>query len=125
MTVATATNWYDTLTEQDQELYDMIEDRCPEFEKLDGEPCQWFMDELSGLGITTASQFEDAFCHQVSTCLDESHLGDFVEAFHDEMGTKLPEYLVIDWKASWYRNYRFDFTTIDFDGDTYFFYAHF
>ena len=28
-------------------LYDMIEDRCPEFSKLDASECQEFMDELS------------------------------------------------------------------------------
>jgi len=117
--------WYDKLSTQDKDLYDMIEERCEEFTKLSGEQCQEFMDDLSDLGITTASQFEDAFCHQASTCHDESHLGDFVEAFHDEMGTELPEYLVIDWQESWYRNYRYDFKTIDFDGDTYFFFAHF
>ena len=37
MTVAAAYHrryWYDNLTAQDQELYDMIEDRCPEFASL-------------------------------------------------------------------------------------------
>ena len=47
MTVAaapiTGADWYNNLTEQDQELYDMIEDRCSEFEKLDAEQCQEFM----------------------------------------------------------------------------------
>ena len=40
-------DWYDNLSEQDQLLYDQIEDMCPEFAKLTAEACQAFMDELS------------------------------------------------------------------------------
>jgi len=118
--------WYDKLSTQDKDLYDMIEERCEEFTKLSGEQCQEFMDELSDHGITTAEHFEEAFFYQLSTCHDESHLADFVEYLVTEInGDELPEYLVIDWQASWYSAYRYDFNTIDFDGDTYFFYAHF
>ena len=130
MTVAaapiTGADWYDNLTEQDQELYDMIEDRCPEFTKLDAEQCQEFMDELSELGITTAEQFEDAYFIQFSYAYDESHFGEFVEYCVTEIDCKeLPEFLVIDWQASWYANYRHDFSTIEFDGEVYFFFNHF
>ena len=130
MTVAaapiTGADWYDNLTEQDQELYDMIEDRCPEFTKLDAEQCQEFMDELSDIGITTAEQFEDAYFIQFSYAHDESHFGEFVEYCVTEIDCKeLPEFLVIDWQASWYRNYQHDFSTIEFDGEVYFFFNHF
>ncbi len=118
--------WYDNLTEQDQELYDMIEDRCPEFLKLNGELCREFMDELSKYGITTAEQFEDAYFTQLSYAYDESHFGEFVEYMITEvLCQELPEYLVIDWQASWYRNYQHDFFSIEFDGEVYFFSTHF
>ena len=119
----TAADWYDNLKEQDQELYDMIEDRCPEFSKLNGELCREFMDLLSEYGITTAEQFEDAFFTSFSYALDESHFGEFVEYIVTEIDCQpdLPEFLVIDWEASWYRNYRHDFFTIEFDGEVYFF----
>tara|TARA_Y100000813_G_C24148406_1_gene345867 strand:+ start:381 stop:758 length:378 start_codon:yes stop_codon:yes gene_type:complete len=123
---ALASTWYDTLTEQDQELYDTIEDRCPEFTKLNGELCREFMDSLSEYGITTAEQFEDAYFSQFSYAHDESHYGEFVEHLVTDVECKeLPEYLVIDWQASWYQNYRYDFFDIEFDGEVYFFHNHF
>lgn len=125
-TAVTAATWYDTLTEQDQELYDMIEELCPEFEKLDGAMCREFMDTLSEYGITTAQQFEDAYFTQFSYAHDESHYGEFVEYIVTEIDCKdLPEFLVIDWQASWYRNYRHDFIDFEFDGEVYFFFANF
>lgn len=121
-----AASWYDSLTEQDQELYDMIEDRCPEFSKLNGRLCREFMDELSEYGVTTAEQFEDAFFTSFSYAHDESHFGEFVEYIVTEiMCQELPEFLVIDWQESWYRNYRHDFFTIEFDGEVYFFHNNF
>ena len=125
-TATTGAAWYDNLTEQDQELYDMIEDRCPEFTKLNGGLCREFMDELSEYGITTAEQFEDAFFTSFSYAHDESHLGEFVEYLVTEINCQeLPEFLVIDWQQSWYANYRHDFFTIEFDGEVYFFHNHF
>jgi hypothetical protein len=125
-TATTGAAWYDNLTEQDQELYDMIEDRCPEFTKLNGELCREFMDELSEYGITTAEQFEDAFFTSFSYAHDESHFGEFVEYIVTEINCQeLPEFLVIDWQQSWYANYRHDFFTIEFDGEVYFFHNSF
>lgn len=118
--------WYDNLTVQDQELYDMIEETCPEFSKLNGELCREFMDSLSEYGITTAQQFQDAYYTQFSYAHDESHYGEFVEYTVTELECKeLPEFLVIDWQASWYQNYRHDFFDIEFDGEVYFFRNHY
>ena len=125
-TVTTGADWYDNLTEQDQELYDMIEDRCPEFTKLDAEQCQEFMDELSEYGITTAEQFEDAFFTSFSYAHDESHFEEFAEYLTTEIQCiEVPDYLVIDWMSSWLRNFQYDFFTIEFDGEVYFFHNHF
>ena len=123
MATVMATRWFDSLTEQDQELYTAIEEQCSEFEKLDGELCREFMDELSELGITTGEQFENAFIYQSDAY---EPCADFVEHIVTEMDCQeLPPYLVIDWQASWDRNYRHDFSSIEFDGETYFFLNHF
>ena len=37
----------------------------------------------------------------------------------------LPDYVVIDWQATWDRSLSYDFFTIDFDGETYFFHNNF
>lgn len=120
------TNWYDSLSEENQSLYDMIEERCPEFTKSDGEDCQAFMDELAEYGITTAQQFEDSFCYSEDYRPDLSHYSEFVEYLVTEVNCEtVPEYLVIDWLASWRRNYRHDFIDIEHDDIVYFFNRNF
>jgi len=122
----TGADWFDNLALVDQELYEMIEDRCPEFTKLDHEQCQEFMDALSDYGIYTADDFESAYLTSLSSTYDESHYGEFVEYVVTELNCQeLPEYLVIDWQSSWERNYRHDFFDIEFDGEVYFFFANF
>ena len=119
----TGADWYDNLTDQDRELYDMIEDRCPEFTKLDAEQCQEFMDELSEQGITTAEQFENAYYMQFDSWNPQA---DFAEYITTECNcVDLPAYVVIDWQATWDCNLRYDFFTIEFDGETYFFNSNF
>ena len=118
-------DWYDSLTEQDMELYGMIEDMCPEFQEFNAEQCQEFMDELSEHGITTAEQFEDAYCYQTDSWNAEC---DFAQYYAEEIAcldvtndAGMGYFLVIDWQATWYCNLRHDFFTIEFDGETYFF----
>ena len=122
-------DWYDNLTDQDRDLYDMIEDMCPEFSKLDAEQCQEFMDELSELGITTAEQFQDAYYYQTDSWNAER---DFAQWYAEEIAcldvtndAGMGSFLVIDWQATWDCNLRYDFNTIQFDGETYFFNNHF
>ena len=111
-------DWYDSLTDQDRELYDMIEDRCPVFLKLDAEQCQEFMDELSDIGITTAEQFEDAYYYQ-SDSWNTERTSEYITT---ELNcVELPEYVIIDWQTTWDRALCYDFSTIEFDGETYFF----
>ena len=132
MTTATASitgaDWYDNLTEQDQALYDMIEDRCSEFSKLDADQCQEFMDELSDHGITTAEQFEDAYFYQTDSWNAER---EFAQYYAEEImcidlnDAGMNSFLVIDWQATWDCNLRHDFFTIEFDSETYFFCSNF
>lgn len=125
----TGADWYDALSDQDQDLYDMIEDRCPEFTKLDAEQCQEFMDTLSEFGITTAEQFEDAYFYQTYSWNAEREFAQYyaeeiacLNIFNDAASGS---FLVIDWQATWDCNLRHDFFTIEFDGETYFFHNHF
>jgi hypothetical protein len=133
MTVATApitgADWYDNLSDQDRDLYDMIEDRCPEFTKLDADQCQEFMDELSEHGITTATQFEDAYYYQTDSWNAER---EFAQYFAEEVmcldvcnDAGMGSFLVIDWQATWDCNLSYDFFTIEFDSETYFFNSNF
>jgi hypothetical protein len=116
-------DWYDSLTEQDAELYDAIEDMCPEFTKLDAEQCQEFMDELSEYGITTAEQFSDAYYGQYDSWNSVARFAEYITT--EIQCIDLPDYVVIDWKATWDCNLRHDFFTIEFDGETYFFHNNF
>ena len=122
-------DWYDSLTDQDSELYDMIEDMCPEFTKLDAEQCQEFMDELSEHGITTAEQFQDAYFYQTDSWHPERV---FAQYYAEEIAcldvtndAGMGSFLVIDWQATWDCNLCYDFFTIEFDGETYFFSSNF
>ena len=117
-------DWYeDVLDDQGRALYDMIEDRCPEFTKLDAEQCQEFMDELSEFGINNAEDFESAYYYQTDAYNAEA---DFAEYLTTEIQCMdLPDFVVIDWKETWDRNLCYDFFTIEFDGETYFFISNF
>ena len=123
-------DWYeDVLDDQGRELYDMIEDRCPEFSKLDAEQCQEFMDELSENGINNADDFESAYFYQTDSWNAER---DFAQYYAEEIAcldvtndAGMGSFLVIDWQATWDCNLRHDFFTIEFDGETYFFFSNF
>ena len=121
----TGADWYDNLTEQDQELYDMIENMCPEFTKLDATECQEFMDELSEHGITTAEQFESAYFYQSTAYKAEADFAGYVTT--EINCVDIPGYIYnhIDWQSIWWGELRHDFFTIEFDGETYFFNSNF
>ena len=119
-------DWYeDVLDDQGRELYDMIEDRCPEFAKLDADQCQEFMDELSEHGINTADDFESAYFYQTDGWNAER---EFAQYYAEEIAclditndAGMGSFLVIDWQATWDTALSYDFFTIEFDGETYFF----
>lgn len=107
----------------------MIEDRCPEFTKLDAEQCQEFMDELSEYGITTAEQFEDAYYYQTDSWNAEAefaqHYAEEIACINQFADAGMLSMIVIDWQATWDCNLRHDFFNFVFDGETYFFHNHF
>lgn len=118
-------DWHDSLEEQDKDLINEIQERCGDFDNYTPEECREFMDELSELGITTDSQFEDAFVYQTS-----SHNAGAEFAEHEAEGYSCTTFIdmpwvVIDWEASWERNLCHDYSTLEFKGVTYFFSNYF
>jgi len=116
-------DWEDSLTHQDSELWEEINDRCADFCNATPEEARAFMDELADCGITTAEQFCDAHFYQTDAFHAEA---EFVEYLVTELNCQeLPPYLVIDWQASWDRNYRHDFFTLTNKDITFFFHHNF
>ena len=118
-------DWYDSLDDDAHELYDMIEETCPEFDKLDADECQEFMDKLSDHGITTAEQFGDAYYYQTNSWYAERDFAQYVATEINCLDMDALGYIVIDWQATWDCNLRHDFFTIEFGGETYFFHNGF
>ena len=118
-------DWHESLEEQDKDLINEIQERCGDFSDYTPEECREFMDELSSLGITTASQFEDAMRYQTSS---HNAGGEFAENQAEAYGCTtfidMP-WVVIDWEASWERNLRQDYSALEFKGVTYFFSNYF
>ena len=119
-------DWYeDVLDDQGRALYDMIEDRCPEFAKLDAEQCQEFMDQLSDHGINNVDDFESAYFYQTDSWNAER---DFAEYVATEINcVDIPDYIYnhINWQSMWDCELCYDFFSIEFDGETYFFSSSF
>jgi len=102
-------------------LYDQIEDMCPEFTKFTTEQCDDFMNELDDIGITTAQQFEDAYYMQFDSYKAEAEFAEYVAM--EVNCVNIPDDIRkhIDWQSMWDCELCYDFFTIEFDGETYFF----
>ena len=111
--------WFDNLDLDRQELYTFIQDNTSLFDdETSPSDCDTFMDELSEYGINTCDDFESAYYWETDSF---SYEADFVEYIVTELSeVELPPYLVIDYEASWERNYRFDFFYISFGATTLF-----
>ena len=112
--------WFDNLDLDRQELYTFIQDNTSLFDdETSPSDCDTFMDELSEYGINTCDDFESAYYWETDSF---SYEADFVEYIVTELSeVELPPYLVIDYQASWDRNYRHDFFCITFGATTMFF----
>ena len=112
--------WFDSLELDRQELYNYIQEFTSIFDDATSpSDCDTFMNELSDYGITTCDDFESAYYWETDSF---SYEADFVEYIVTELSeVELPPYLVIDYQASWDRNYRNDFFTITFGATTMFF----
>lgn len=118
-------DWHDSLEEQDKDLINEIQERCGDFSLYTPEECREFMDELSELGITTDSQFEDALRYQTSSNNAGAEFAEYeAEAYGCTTFIDMP-WVVIDWDASWERNLSHDYSTLEFKGVTYIFSNYF
>ena len=146
-------DWYENaLTETERELYDEIEDMCPEFCDRDADECQEFMDELSELGITTGEQFVKAYTYQTDSDNAEAEFAKYFKTEVERIDLdKVIDYYkvtsgvgaiivdgvidwqktwdhgvilldgVIDWQETWDRGVCYEFSSIEFGDETYFF----
>lgn len=118
------TQWYDSQDEQYQALYDAIVDRIPFTDKWDVDQVIEFVGELDDLGITNQQQFEDAYYGEYDgwkaeeTFAQEFYEGMITSSVQDELA--IPLYYV-DWQRVWDHSLSYDFSTIKFDGTTFFF----
>ena len=117
----TADEEYDNLSESEKDLYDKITEMLGE--KWTHEETIEFMDELSDIGITTASELEDAYYN----CNDEYNAERyFAEEFVNELESIQDSivYHAIDWQAVWDHQLRYDFSTIETNNGTFFFHNY-
>jgi len=107
---------YTSLSSDKQDLYDEVDERFGE--KWSQEEVLEFLDELEDIGIETKADFEDAF-YGVYDSEKE-----FAEEFCNEVesiNSDSSYYFAIDWQRVWDHSLRYDFDTIEFNYDTYFF----
>ena len=113
--------WYDSKEIEYQFLIDEISERTNFI--IDEEEYDTFIEELANYGINDASQFEDAFEREVEG-YGERVFSEFSEQLMDDLGYNIqPDFIAncIDWELVWYSSLRYDYQTIEFKGNTYFF----
>jgi nuclear transport factor 2 (NTF2) superfamily protein len=112
---------YDDLSTDAKDLYDKITEMLGE--KWTHEETIEFMDELDDIGITTASEFSDAYeyTHDSYSAYAEK---EFAEYFVIEvMDARIPDIVMaaIDWQDVWDHNLRYDYNSIETVNGTFFF----
>ena len=113
--------WYDSKSEEYQLLIDEISDRTNFI--IDEDEYDAFIEELANYGINDAESFEDAFSGEREG-YGERVFAEFSEELMSDCGYTIePEFLAncIDWELVWYSSLRYDYQTIEFKGNTYFF----
>ncbi|OUV34713.1 MAG: hypothetical protein CBC48_05310 [bacterium TMED88] len=113
--------WYDSKSEEYQLLIDEISDRTSYI--IDEDEYDSFIEELANYGINDAEQFEDAFSGEWEG-YGERVFSEFSEELIESCGYTIePEFIAncIDWELVWYSALRYDYQTIEFKGNTYFF----
>ena len=107
---------YDDLSTDDKDLYDKITDMLGE--KWTHEETIDFMDELTDIGIDTASDFEDSYEGE------HNNEKEFAEYWCIEvMDARIPDIVLsaVDWQDVWDHDLRYDFNAIETVNGTFFF----
>ena len=117
--------WYDSKDADTQALIDEIHDTTSYI--IDEDEYDAFISMLDNeMGITSASQFCDAFAGEwegvgdhVTTKFTEELIDD---CYSDDIAS-MPSFLqnAIDYELVWYQSMRYDYYDLEFKGNTYFF----
>ena len=113
--------WYESKDAEYQLFIDEIADRTNFI--IDEEDYDAFIEELANYGINDVSDFENAFS-QESEGYGERVFSEFCEELVESCGYTIePEFIryCIDWEQVWYSSLRYDYQTIEFGSNTYFF----
>ena len=113
--------WYDAKSEEMQLFIDSISER--HYCIIDENEYDSLLEELANYGINDASEFEDAFSGEREG-YGERVFSEFTEELMNDIGYTIePEFIAncIDWQLVWYSALRYDYQTIEFNGNTYFF----
>jgi len=113
--------WYDAKSEEEQLFIDEISDRTHYI--IDEEDYDDFIEELLSHGIASAGEFEDAFEGEWEG-YGERIYAEFSEDLIEQIGYDIqPEFIAncVDWELVWYSSLRYDYNTVEFKGNTYFF----
>jgi nuclear transport factor 2 (NTF2) superfamily protein len=112
---------YDDLSTEEQELYDAITELLGE--KWTHEETIEFMEELDDIGITTASQFSDAYeyTHDSYSSYAEKEFAEYIVL--EVMDARIPDIVLahIDWQHVWDHELRYDYNAIETVNGTFFF----
>jgi len=112
---------YDDLSEDEKDLYDAITEKLGE--KWTHEETIEFMEELDDIGITTASEFDDAFAYEHDSYSSYAEK-EFAEYWCVEvMSAQIPDivYAAVDWQGVWDHDLRYEFSSFETCNGTYFF----
>ena len=110
---------YENLSTDAKDLYDAITDKLGD--KWTHEETIEFMEELDDIGITTASDFEDAYEYTSDVYRAEA---DFAEYLCVEvMDARIPDLVLyaVDWQHVWDHDLRYDYNAIETVNGTFFF----
>ena len=113
--------WYESKPLEYQLFIDTIAERTNFI--IDEADYDTFIEELANYGINDVSDFEDAFNGECEG-YGERVFAEFSEELIESCGYTIePEFIAncIDWELVWYSSLRYDYQTIEFKGNTYFF----
>ena len=95
------------------------------FETDSATECKTIIDDLEGYGIEDEEQFNDAFSGVFSN--ESEFCEELMSDCYSEQIESLPSWLqnAIDWEMVWYQSLRYDYFTIYFNNQYYFFNRNF
>ena len=110
---------YEALTGTEQEMYDAVYKKFGE--KWDHEVIMDFCSELSDIGIELPENLDDAYEYTSEGYKPEAEFAEYI--VEEVLETGVPDIVLgcIDYQRVWDSTLRYDYYTIEFDGDTYFF----